>query len=82
LVEKPEGKRPSGTHRRKREDNIKTDFREIGYRGVVWIYLAQERPVMDSCEHGNELSGSIKCWGFIGWLSNCWLLKKYSAPGS
>jgi hypothetical protein len=26
-----------------------------------WIDLAQEGPVEGSCEHGNELSGSIKC---------------------
>jgi hypothetical protein len=28
-----------------------------------WIDLAQDGgPVEGSCEHGNELSGSIKCW--------------------
>jgi hypothetical protein len=30
LVEKPEGKRPLGRHRRRWEDNIKMDLREIG----------------------------------------------------
>jgi hypothetical protein len=34
------------------------DLREIGWDGMDWIYLAQE----GSCEHGNELSGSIKSW--------------------
>jgi hypothetical protein len=29
------------------------------------------------CEHGNELSVYIKCWEI---LSDCWLLKKNSAP--
>jgi hypothetical protein len=33
-------------------------------------------------EHGKELSGSIKCWEILDWLSNCWLLKKDSAPWS
>jgi hypothetical protein len=33
LVGKPEGKRPLGIYRRKWEDNIKKDLREIG-RGV------------------------------------------------
>jgi hypothetical protein len=33
-----------------------------------------------SCEHGNEPSGSIKCGEFLDWLSDCWLLKKDSAP--
>jgi hypothetical protein len=27
-------------------------------------------------EHGNEPSGSIKCWEFLEWLSDWWLLKK------
>jgi hypothetical protein len=29
LVGKPEGKRPLGTHRHRREDNINMDLREI-----------------------------------------------------
>jgi hypothetical protein len=29
LVEKPEGKRPLGRHRRRWEDNIKTDLQEV-----------------------------------------------------
>jgi hypothetical protein len=32
--------------------------------------------VAGSCEHGNEPSGFIKCWEFLEWVSNCWLLKK------
>jgi hypothetical protein len=37
--------------------------REIGWDGMDWIDLAQDRdPVEGSCEHGNEPSGSIKCW--------------------
>jgi hypothetical protein len=30
LVGKPEGKRPLGIHRRRWEDNIKIDLREVG----------------------------------------------------
>ena len=30
LVGKPEGRRPLGRHRRRREDNIKTDLQEVG----------------------------------------------------
>jgi hypothetical protein len=37
--------------------------------------------VAGSCEHGNEPSGSIKCWEILGQLSNQWLLKKDSVPG-
>jgi hypothetical protein len=33
-----------------------------------------------SCEHGNETSGSIKCWEVIESLHNWQLLKKGSAP--
>jgi hypothetical protein len=42
LVGKPEGKRPLGRPRRRWEDNIKMDLREI-WGGVDWIDLAQDR---------------------------------------
>jgi hypothetical protein len=42
LVEKPEVKRPLGRPRRRWED-IKMDFREKGWVGMDWIYLAQDR---------------------------------------
>jgi hypothetical protein len=32
-----------------------------------WIHLAQDKDQC-SCEHDNELSGSMKCWKFLGWL--------------
>jgi hypothetical protein len=40
---KPEGKRPLGKPRRRWEDNIRINLREIGWEGVDWIYLAQNR---------------------------------------
>jgi hypothetical protein len=43
LVGKPEGKRPLGKARRRWEDGIKMDLREIGFGGVDWIHLAQDR---------------------------------------
>jgi hypothetical protein len=43
LVGKPEGKRPPGRPGRKWVDNIKMDLREIGWDGVDWIDLAQDR---------------------------------------
>jgi hypothetical protein len=43
LVGKLEGKRPLGRQRRKWVDNIKTDLREIGWDGMDWIDLAQDR---------------------------------------
>jgi len=43
LVGKPEGKRPLGKPRRRWEDNKKMDFQEVGYSGMDWIELAQDR---------------------------------------
>jgi hypothetical protein len=43
LVRKPEDKRPLGRPRRRWVDNIKMDLREIGWDGVDWIHLAQDR---------------------------------------
>jgi hypothetical protein len=43
LVGKPEGKRPLGRPRRRWVDNIKIDLLEIGWGGVDWICLAQDR---------------------------------------
>jgi hypothetical protein len=39
----PEGKRPLGRPRRRWEDNIRMDLREIGWGGMGWIDLAQDR---------------------------------------
>ena len=62
LVGKPEGKRPLGRPRRRWEDNIKMDLREVGGGGDS-MELAQERA--GTCEYGDELSGSIKCGEFL-----------------
>jgi hypothetical protein len=43
MVGKPEGKRPLGRRRHRWLDNIKIDFREIGWSGVDWIDMAQYR---------------------------------------
>ena len=39
----PEGKRPLRRPRRRWEDDIKMDLLEVGYRGMEWIELAQDR---------------------------------------
>jgi hypothetical protein len=43
LVEKSEGKIPLGRSTRTWVDNIKMDLGEIGWGGMDWIGLAQER---------------------------------------
>jgi hypothetical protein len=43
LVGRPEGKRPPGRPRRKWEDNIKMDLREIVIDGTNWSRLTQDR---------------------------------------
>jgi hypothetical protein len=42
-VGKPEGKRPLGRPRRRWVDNIKMDLRKIGYGGMDWSDLVQDR---------------------------------------
>jgi hypothetical protein len=58
------------------------DFRDIGCGGMVWINVAVDRDqywaLMNS---GNKLSGSVKCWEILKYLSD-WLLLKDSAPWS
>jgi hypothetical protein len=43
LVGKREGKIPLGRPRRRWEDGIKMDLREMGWGGVEWIQLAEVR---------------------------------------
>jgi hypothetical protein len=65
LVGKPERKRPLGRPRRRWVKNIKMDLREIGWlvqTGSIWLRIGNSR---GSCEHVNELSGSINCWEFL-----------------
>ena len=46
LVGKPEGKRPLGRPRRRWEDNIRMDLREVGCDPREWTDLAED---MDQC---------------------------------
>jgi hypothetical protein len=43
LDDKPERKRPVGRPRRRYEDNIRMDLREIEWEVVDWSHLAQDR---------------------------------------
>jgi hypothetical protein len=43
LVGKPEGKRPLGGPRYRWVDNIRMDLGEVGWNGVDWIDVVQDR---------------------------------------
>jgi len=59
LVGKPEGKRPLGRPRRRWVNNIRMELQEVGCGYTDWIGR------MDTCECGNEPSGSVKCGEFL-----------------
>jgi hypothetical protein len=66
LVEKPQVKRPLGRPRRRWVDNIKMDLREIGWDGMDYIDVVQDRDqwralvntVMNLQNAGNFLSSA------------------------
>ena len=43
LVGRPDGKKPLGRPRPRWEDNIKMDLQEVGWGGMAWIAVAQDR---------------------------------------
>jgi hypothetical protein len=55
LVGRPEGKNPLGRPRRRWEENIKMDLREIVIDGANWIRLAQDR---------------VQWWAFVNTVMN------------
>ena len=68
LVGKPEGRRPLGRPKRRREDNIKMDLQEVGQGDMDWVDL---------------VVGFHKMWwGVLDQLRTCQLLAKNSAAGS
>jgi hypothetical protein len=74
---KHEEKRPLGKPRRRREDNINTDLKQIGivYKVMKWIPVVQgKEPVAGSCERDNEISGFLKGGAFLTGMSEYWLL--------
>ena len=76
LVWKPEGKRPLGRPRRRWEDNIKMDLKEVGCGGMDWIEVAQDmdwwRTVVSAVMNFRV---SVKCGEFRHWLRNFQVLK-------
>jgi hypothetical protein len=63
LVGKPKVQAPLGRSRRRWEENIKIDLREIDLEGVEWIILAQDRDLWRA--HANEPLGSTKDGEFL-----------------
>jgi hypothetical protein len=60
---KSEGKRPLGRPRRRWEDGIRMDLREIGWGSVDWIQLAQDRD---------------RCWAVVNTVMNLRVLSPRS----
>jgi hypothetical protein len=59
LVENSEGKRSLERPRRRWENGIRVDLREIGWGSIQWIHLAQDRDRWgNSCECGDKPMGS------------------------
>jgi hypothetical protein len=52
-------------------DNIKMDLREIGWDGVDWMDMAQDRDQWRALVNTVlNLRGSIKCWEVLEELHN------------
>jgi hypothetical protein len=60
-----QGKRALRIHSCRRENNIKMDLKEIGWKGGLHSSGSGKGKVVGSCEHGNEPSGSIKGGEFL-----------------
>jgi hypothetical protein len=55
LVGKPEEKRPLGRPRCRWVDNLKINLREIGWDGVDWIDMAQDREPVEGSSRRAQL---------------------------
>jgi hypothetical protein len=63
-VGKPEGKRPLGRHRRRREDNVKMNLKEIGWFVMDWIYLARDRDQWRTLAHKSNFFTLVSCLAY------------------
>ena len=61
LVGRPEGNRPLGSSRRRLEDNIKMDLKEVGCEATNSIGpCSRSGPMADLCKSSNERFGFLK----------------------
>jgi len=65
LVGRSEGNRPLGRPRHRWEDNIKFDLQEVGWGGMGWIDLAEDRDRWCAVVNVVMYLGSIKCGDFL-----------------
>jgi hypothetical protein len=69
-----EGKRPVGRSRRRWEENIKMDLKEIGVvKCGLDLFSSGQVPVASSRVYGNESLGSIRGKKFADQLNNYYL---------
>jgi hypothetical protein len=62
-VEKPEVKRQLERLRRRREEIINTDIKEMSWMCMDWISLAQNMDILRNfCKSSNKFPGSIRGW--------------------
>jgi len=66
FVTNPKWKRPRGRPKRRWDDDIKMDFKEMAWEVADWMHLAQDRNQWHTlCEYGNEPSESTKAGNFL-----------------
>jgi hypothetical protein len=63
-----------GRRRRRWKDNIRMDLREVGWKGVDWIHIYQDRDQWQALV--TMVMISLKGLGFLEELSDYLLLKK------
>ncbi|KAJ4427702.1 hypothetical protein ANN_25354 [Periplaneta americana] len=61
LLWRLDGKRPLGRPRRRWEDNIKMDLREVGYDDRDWIDLAQDRDQRRAYQEDRDITYALFC---------------------
>jgi hypothetical protein len=67
LVEYLKGRDQLGDLRHRCEENIKTDIKGTGSKGMFFI----EGKMVSCCEHGNGFLDSIKARELLDWLHYC-----------